>query len=79
VTARIWARVDDLVRRHVALAGSDADLGGVPIEFFAASVAGSAFGTVRAWLESDPRAPVEVAAGWIWRMLLGPGAGFDGD
>ncbi|MBO9578026.1 MAG: TetR/AcrR family transcriptional regulator [Microbacteriaceae bacterium] len=73
VTARIWSRVDDLVRRHLALAGDDAPDVGVPIEIFAASVAGSGFGAVRAWLESDPRAPAAVAATWIWRMLLGPG------
>jgi hypothetical protein len=30
-------------------------------------------GVVRAWLERDPRPPVETAAAWLWQVLLGPG------
>ena len=40
--------------------------------FVAAGITGSAMGVVRAWLEREPRPSVETAAGWLWKVLLGP-------
>jgi len=72
VTARLWERVEALVREHLAVSGGDPRYAGIPAEVVAAGVAGSALGAVRAWLDADPRADVATAAGWIWRMLARP-------
>lgn len=71
VTARLWARVETLVRHQLALAGDESPYEGLPADIVAAAVAGSALGAVRAWVESEPRASVSIATQWIWR-LLGP-------
>lgn len=75
-SALVTARVRDRIER-VAMEGiSHADatgFDGVPIEVVAAGITGSALGVVRAWLEREPRPSVETAAGWLWRVLLGPG------
>lgn len=73
VTARLWARVEALVRHHLAFAGDDSPFEGIPDDVVAAGVAGSALGAVRVWLGGEPRADVRTAAEWIWRMLLRPG------
>lgn len=73
VTARLRARVEALVRHHLELAGAETPFDGIPVDIVAAAVTGSALGAMRAWVEADPRPPVEEAAVWIWRMLLGPG------
>jgi len=72
VTARLWERVETLVRQHLELAGDASPFDGIPDDVVAAGIAGSALGAVRVWLDGEPRADVETAAGWIWRMLLGP-------
>ncbi|OJX65754.1 MAG: hypothetical protein BGO95_04770 [Micrococcales bacterium 73-13] len=69
VTARLRSRVEALVLHHLALA-EDAPFEGIPDDIVAAGVAGSGLGAVRAWVEGEPRAPVPVATGWLWRMLL---------
>ncbi len=73
VTDRLWVRVEALVRHHLELAGEDTPFDGIPVDIVAAGVTGSGLGAVRAWLDAEPRPPVDVAAVWIWRMLLGPG------
>ena len=73
VTARLWERVEALVRYHLDRAGEDSPFEGIPDDVVAAGIAGSALGAVRVWLDGEPRADVETAAGWIWRMLLRPG------
>jgi len=78
VTDRLRMRVERLVLFHLALEGARTPFEGIPADIVAASVAGSGLGAIRAWLESDPRAPVAVATGWLWRMLLlGGPAGVD--
>lgn len=75
-SALVAARVRDRVER-VALEGISRSTvpayDGVPLEIVAAGITGSAMGVVRAWLERDPRPPVETAADWLWQVLLGPG------
>lgn len=73
VTARLWARVEALVRHHLELAGNDSLFEGIPEDVVAAGIAGSALGVLRVWLEAEPRADVATAAQWIWQMLLRPG------
>ncbi|HVX08905.1 TetR/AcrR family transcriptional regulator [Humibacter sp.] len=72
VTARVRDRIERVAFegiRHAEVSGYD----GVPLEVVAAGITGAAMGVVRAWLERDPRPSVEVAAGWLWQVLLGPG------
>lgn len=71
VTDRLRLRVEGLVRYHMAIVGADEIHEGIPVEIVAAGVAGSGLGAIRAWLEGEPRAPLAVATGWLWRMLLG--------
>ncbi len=71
VTDRLRARIETLVRHHIDLAGDSAPSQDIPIDIVAAGIAGSGIGALRAWLEREPLAPVGVASGWIWRMLLG--------
>lgn len=72
VAARVRSRIDVLVREGVTKAGGStyADL---PIDVVAAGITGSALGVIGAWLERDPLPPVDLAADWLWRVLLGPG------
>jgi len=72
VADRLRARIEDLVRHHIDAAGEAAPFQDIPVEILAAGIAGSGMGALRAWLEREPLAPVGVASGWIWRMLLGP-------
>lgn len=72
VTARVRARVAGLVREGVAASHSHA-FDELPLEVAAAGMAGSIVGVIGAWLELDPRPPVDLAVGWLWRMVLGPG------
>ncbi|MBN9171815.1 MAG: TetR/AcrR family transcriptional regulator [Microbacterium sp.] len=44
----------------------------VPTDVVAAGIAGTALGVITAWVSRDERPDVTVAAGWMWRMLLGP-------
>jgi AcrR family transcriptional regulator len=73
VTDRLRSRVEGLVRYHMGISGIEAPYEGIPVDIVAAGVAGSGLGAIRAWLEADPRAPLPVATGWLWRMLLGSG------
>jgi len=73
VTARLRERVEALVLHHLAIAPGATPFEGIPVDLVAAGVAGSAIGAIRAWIERDPPAPAETAAGWIWRMVRGPG------
>ncbi|WP_394553829.1 TetR/AcrR family transcriptional regulator [Agromyces sp. MMS24-JH15] len=70
VVERVRARVERLVRDGVEGSGIAA-YPGLPIDVVAAGVTGIALGVIRAWLDRDPRPSAEVAADWLWRMLLG--------
>lgn len=72
VTARVRARVAALVRDGVVATHSHA-FDDMPLEVASAGMAGSIVGVVGAWLELDPRPPVDQAVEWLWRMVLGPG------
>ncbi|MHA7987583.1 TetR/AcrR family transcriptional regulator [Rathayibacter sp. CAU 1779] len=72
VTARVRDRVERVALEGISRSNVPA-YEGVPLEIVAAGITGSAMGVVRAWLERDPRPPVETAAAWLWQVLLGPG------
>ena len=72
VTARVRQRIEQLVLEGISRAGIPA-FHDLPAEVVAASIAGSALGAVRAWLELRPRPSSQVAASWLWRLLQGPG------
>lgn len=70
VLARLRHHVHDAVYAAAEfVAERDRD---VPIDVIAAGVAGSIVGVIGAWLEREPRAPVEDAAVWVWRLVTGP-------
>ncbi len=48
------------------------ELRDIPFDVVAAGVAGSVIGIIGAWLEGAPRASVEQAATWVWRLVLNP-------
>lgn len=72
VTDRLRARTEALVRHHLDLAGSESPFDDIPDEIAAAGIAGAGLGVIRAWLEGSPRAEVELAARWLWRMVTAP-------
>ena len=47
---------------------------GIPRDILAAGVAGSVLAMVQAWIARDPHPSADVAAHWVWRVLLGPAA-----
>ena len=76
VLARLRDHVHDAVHQ---LAGAAPDRSpDVPLEVIAAGVAGSVIGVIGAWLQREPREGPEEAAGWVWRIVLGPPP-LDGD
>ena len=81
-SALVIARMRDRIER-VAVEGISRGnmhaFDGVPVDVVAAGITGSALGVVRAWLERDPRPPAEVAADWLWQVLLGPGEAWTTD
>jgi len=72
VVARIRARFHAQARMGVVSSGTTA-FEGLPIDIVAAGIAGSCMAVVQAWLELEPRPSVEIAAEWVWRVLVGPG------
>jgi AcrR family transcriptional regulator len=72
VTARVRGRIAGLVREGVVATHSHA-FDDMPLEVASAGMAGSIVGVVGAWLELEPRPPVELAVDWLWRVVLGPG------
>ncbi len=77
VADRIRERAEALTRHHLAIAGEAAPHRDIPAAVVAASIAGAAMGALRAWLETEPPAPVELAARWTWQMLIGGPSGTD--
>lgn len=72
VEARLRNRIELIVREHIDTATTPAFVG-LPLDVVAAGIAGSALGVVTAWLAREPLPPVEIAADWLWRVLIGPG------
>ncbi|MGO4103400.1 TetR/AcrR family transcriptional regulator [Leifsonia sp. YAF41] len=69
---RIRARLESAASAGVAASGSRA-FDGLPPDVVGAGIAGSALGVIAVWLDREPRPPVETAADWVWRVLIGPG------
>lgn len=74
VMARLRTRIEEIVTDAVGRATENV-FEGVPIDIVAAGIAGSALGVIEAWLDREPRPPVDTAVEWLWRVLLGPAAG----
>ncbi|WP_022890426.1 TetR/AcrR family transcriptional regulator [Agromyces italicus] len=72
VMSRLRARLETIVREGIEASGSRV-FDGLPLDVVGAGIAGTALGVIEAWLARDPRPPVETAAEWLWRVLLGPG------
>lgn len=71
VTARLRDRIDAVSQSGLTLANTNG-YEGVPVDVISAGLVGAALGVVRAWLDQDPRPPVEVAVEWVWQILTGP-------
>lgn len=72
VMARLRTRIEAIVRDGIAASGARV-FEGMPLDVVGAGIAGTALGVLEAWIARDPRPPVETAAEWLWRVLLGPG------
>ncbi|WP_084125829.1 TetR/AcrR family transcriptional regulator [Demequina sp. NBRC 110054] len=75
VIVRLRARVADMIRQDAPerVMVPDPEHDGVPLEVLSAGVAGTVLGVITAWLDRDPLESPEVAAGWAWAALFGPG------
>lgn len=71
VVARLGERIRTIVIDGVATSHADA-FQELPPDVLAAGLSGSVLAVLEVWLARDPRPPVEVAAEWMWRVLLGP-------
>lgn len=76
-----WGLVLTRLRGHIRDAVAEVASGddyaatlGVPLEVLAAGTAGSIVGVIGEWLTRDPLPAADVAAGWVWRVVLGPPA-----
>ncbi|GAA3888169.1 hypothetical protein GCM10022381_32610 [Leifsonia kafniensis] len=69
---RIRARLQSAASAGVVASGSTA-FDGIPLDVVGAGIAGSSLGVIEYWLSREPRPPVETAADWVWRVLVGPG------
>lgn len=72
VAGRLRARIESIVRDTVGLADPDG-FADVPLDVVGAGIAGTALGVVSAWVARDPLPPVDVAAHWMWQVLVAPG------
>jgi len=77
VMARLRERIEQIIREVFGRSPDVIGFEGVPIGIVAAGIAGSALGVIEAWLHLEPRPPVDVAVDWLWRVLLGPGPGWE--
>lgn len=75
VTARLRGQIEQIVRDTVPVAKPDA-FPGLPLDIVAGGIAGSALGVLIAWLARDPLPDIDDVAGWLWRVLTGPGQGW---
>ncbi|GMA32953.1 TetR/AcrR family transcriptional regulator [Litorihabitans aurantiacus] len=71
--ARLQQHVQGLAREGIESSRTQV-FDGMPIDVAAAGIAGSVVAVVGAWIAMEPRPGLDVAAAWIWRVLLGPGA-----
>lgn len=71
VTARLRDRIESVAQNGLTPA-TETGFRGIPVEVISAGLVGAALGVVRAWLDQEPRPPVDVAVEWVWRILTGP-------
>jgi AcrR family transcriptional regulator len=71
VAARLRERIEAIAAGAVE-AADVSTFRGLPTDVVAAGIAGTALGVITAWVSRDDRPDVTVAAGWMWRMMLGP-------
>lgn len=74
VVARLRARLEAIVTDGIARSEGAGIFADLPRDVVAAGVAGSVLGVLSVWLAREPRPAPEVAADWLWRVLLGPAA-----
>ncbi|MFF2633450.1 TetR/AcrR family transcriptional regulator [Microbacterium sp. NPDC058021] len=72
VAGRLRARIESIVSDTVGLADPDV-FADMPLDVVGAGIAGTALGVIGAWVARDPLPPVEVAAQWLWQILVAPG------
>jgi AcrR family transcriptional regulator len=77
--ARLRTRLEAVVTDGLARAEPTGFYGDLPRDVVAAGVAGSVLGVLGVWLEREPRPDAEIAARWMWRVLLGPAGGAAGE
>ncbi|CAN5280518.1 hypothetical protein BH11ACT3_BH11ACT3_18300 [soil metagenome] len=70
--ARLRSRLHEVVLDGISRSSDPVLFEGLPRDVVAASVAGSVMGVLTVWLQLEPRPKPGVAAGWLWRVLLGP-------
>lgn len=71
VLARLQGHIRGAIDQVSITANSNVPLT-IPLDIIAAGVTGSIVGVIGAWLETDPLAPPEEAAAWVWSLILGP-------
>lgn len=76
VAARLRGQIERAVRDAVAAAKPDA-FAALPLDVVAGGIAGTALGVITAWLARDPVPPIDIAADWLWVLLVGPGKGWE--
>lgn len=69
VLTRLRKHIHDWVVEAAGAPGVSTD---VPLNVIAAGLAGSIIGVIGEWLQGEPRASVDVAAGWVWALVVGP-------
>jgi AcrR family transcriptional regulator len=76
VIERLRLRVEGLAAEALGSVDTVA-FEGVPVDIAAAGLVGSVLGVIAAWIRLEPRPDAEVAAQWIWRILIGPGGAWE--
>lgn len=67
---RLHRRIHDAVRELADSRPDEVDLE-MPTAVIAAGFAGTVTGVIGAWLDQDPPASAEVAARWVWLLVVG--------
>lgn len=70
--ARLRTRLEAVVLEGIARSEVPGLFADLPRDVVAAGVAGSVLGVLGSWLARHPRPAPDVAAVWLWRVLLGP-------
>ncbi|MGV8876886.1 MAG: TetR/AcrR family transcriptional regulator [Rhodoglobus sp.] len=71
VATRLRTRINQIVRNGI-LDGGNNPFHGLPLEIAAASITGSVFGIIVAWLAMPERPPASTAVEWVWQSIGTP-------